>query len=164
MFAAIGIPNSREIQFKREDLDLQNYKMYLKAQYKATPTYIFPFRHLLERYTPLMKIIMKYFTFEGGYSRLYKYHMKLLMNFTSVQQINLSYYLYKSLIKMGEKAITLGGNHYTSLFHHGLVKVLVCHQLAQENLSWDHFSSSTFPPSSSTKSSDETTPSSSPVQ
>lgn len=110
-----------------------------------------------------MKIIMNYFTCEGRYSRIYKYHMKLLMHFTGVQRINLSYYLYKSLVKMEEKVQKQGENHYTSLFHHGLVKVLVFHQLAQENMSWDHFSSSTFPPSSSTRSSDETTPTSSPV-
>jgi len=67
--------------------------------------------------------------------------MKLLMNFTNVQQINLSHYLYKSVIKMREKVKKLRENHHTSLFHHGLVKVLAFHELAQENISWDHFSS-----------------------
>jgi len=44
------------------------------------------------------------------------------------------------------------------------VKVLVCHQLAQANMSWDHFASSTFSPSFSTRSNDKTTPTGSPMQ
>ena len=46
--AATGITNTGEIRFKREYLDLKNYKMYLKAPYKGAPTYIFPFKHFLE--------------------------------------------------------------------------------------------------------------------
>jgi len=159
--AATGITNTREIWLKREYLDLKNYNMYLKEPYKGAPTYIFPFKHFLERYTPLMKIIMKKFTCESRYSRVYKYYMKILMHFTGVQQINLSRYLYKSLIEMREMVQKLRENHHTSLFHHGLVKVVVFHELAQENLSWDHFSSSSSPLSPSPTSSDETTPSSS---
>lgn len=47
--ASIGILDTGEIWFQKEDIDLKNYKMYLKAQHKETPTFIFPFRHLLER-------------------------------------------------------------------------------------------------------------------
>jgi len=54
-----GIPNTGEIWFKKEDIDIQNYTMYLKAPYKTTPKHVFPFRHLQERYDPLMKFIMK---------------------------------------------------------------------------------------------------------
>ena len=80
------------------------------------------------------------------------------MHFTSVQQLNLSHYLYKSLIKLTEKVQRMGENHHTSIFHHGFVKVLVCHQLAQVNFSWEDFSNSTFPPSSLAISRDESTP------
>lgn len=110
IFVAVGIPNTREIWFKREYLDIKNYKMYLKASYKGAPTYIFPFKHFLDRHTPLMKIIMKNFTCESRYYRVYKYYMKILMHFTSVQQINLAHYLYKSLIKKREKVQKLREN------------------------------------------------------
>ena len=68
---ATGIPNHGEIWFKGMDLDIENYKVFLKPHYKDTPTHIFPFRQLLDRYAPLMKMIMKYFTCEGRFSRLY---------------------------------------------------------------------------------------------
>lgn len=65
---------------------------------------------------------------------------------------------------MTEKVQRLGENHHNSLFHHGLVKVLVCHQLSHVELSWDDFSNSSFPSSSPTMSSDESTSPNSPMQ
>lgn len=47
--SATWIPYIGENWFKREELDLQSYKMYLKPQYQAYPTYIFPFIHLLDK-------------------------------------------------------------------------------------------------------------------
>ena len=41
---AIGIPNHGEIRFKGMDLDIENYKIFLKTHYKDAPTHIFPFR------------------------------------------------------------------------------------------------------------------------
>ena len=47
-----------------------------------------------------MKIIMKYFTCEGKFSRLYSYHIQLLMHFTGFRMLNLPYYLYHDINKM----------------------------------------------------------------
>lgn len=93
------IPNQREIWFKGMDLDLEHYKMFLKPQYKESPSHIFPSRKLLEKYNPLMKIIMKYFTCEGRFRRLYQYHIRLLMHFTSMKPGNLPNYLFRILVK-----------------------------------------------------------------
>ena len=49
---ATRIPNHGELLFKRRDLDIENYKMFLKPPYKATPKHIFPFRHSLDNYSP----------------------------------------------------------------------------------------------------------------
>ena len=97
---ATRIPNNGETWLKCRDIDLENYKMYLKPSYKADPKCIFPFKCLLEMYAPLMKMIMKYFTREGRFSRLYQYHVRLLMHFTSVEALNLPHYLYRSMVKM----------------------------------------------------------------
>ena len=40
---------------------------------------------------------------------------------------------------MAEKVQVMNTNHYPSLFHHSLVKVIVLHQLAEKNLTWDAF-------------------------
>lgn len=128
---AIGIPNHGEIWFKGMDLDNNNYKAFLKASYNNDPKHIFPFRHLLDRYGPLRKMIMKYFTFEGKFSRLYQYHIRLLMHFTTIKTLNLPHYLYRSFVKMTEKVQSKGRDHQANLFHHGLVKFIVLHQLCE---------------------------------
>ena len=63
--------------FKQVSLDLSHYHPFLKPRYQADCKTIFPFSHLLERYAPLMKVIMKYFTYEGIFSRLYSYHIRI---------------------------------------------------------------------------------------
>lgn len=80
------------------------------------------------------------------------------MHFIGLKTVNLPHYLYKSMAKMVEKVRRMGENHHASLFHHGLVKVLVYHQLAQINLSWDGFVYSTSLLSSPAQSSSHSTP------
>ena len=121
------------------DLDIENYKTFLKPHLKDAPEHIFPFRNLLDKYSPLMKLIMKYFTCEGRFSRFYQYHIRLLMHFTTTKPLNLPHYLFRSLVKMTEKVQSKGKYHHTNLFHHGLVKVIFLHQLLEINMSWETF-------------------------
>ena len=67
---ATGLPDVGEKWFKTAKLDMSCYEPFLKPRYKEGYKTIFPFSHLLDRYAPLMKVIMKYFTCEGRYSRL----------------------------------------------------------------------------------------------
>ena len=68
--AATGIPIVGERWFKKGNLDMIYFKPYLKPRYKDHNKSIFPFSHLLYRYVPMMRIIMKYFTCEGRFSHL----------------------------------------------------------------------------------------------
>ena len=97
---ATGILNVGEKWFKRENSDISCYEPFLKPRYKEGCKSIFPFTHFLERYAPLMRVTMKYFTCEGRYSRIYSYHIRLLMHFTRVKMFHLPYYLYRSIGKM----------------------------------------------------------------
>ena len=56
---AIGIPSHGDKWFKNQDLEIQNYKPYLRRHYQQHMKKIFLVGNLLEKYTPLMKIIMK---------------------------------------------------------------------------------------------------------
>jgi len=98
--AATGISNVGENWFKAQNLDDQYYQPYLKPRYRNERKKLFPFSHLLDKYAPMMKIIMKYFTFEGIFSRLYTYHIRFLMHFTRVKMLNIPYYLFKGIEKM----------------------------------------------------------------
>ena len=59
---ATGIPSVGEKWFKQANLDMIYYEPYLKPIYKDYNKSIFPFSHFLERYTPMMRVNMKYFT------------------------------------------------------------------------------------------------------
>ncbi len=47
-----------------------------------------------------MKLIMKYFTCEGQFSRLYAYHIGLLMHFTRVRMMNIPYFICRNIEMM----------------------------------------------------------------
>ena len=89
------------------------YEPFIKRGYKEGCKTIFPFSHLLERYAPLMKVIMNYFTYEGLCSRLYSYHVRLLMHFTRLNMLNFPPLLDQDggATSAGEKRHTLGGVH-----------------------------------------------------
>jgi len=82
---------------------VQNYKPFIKGHNKDAIKKAFPFGQFLDRFAPLMRAIIEYFTCEGIFSRFYKYHVIFIMQFTGVKPLNLSYYLYKSLAKMEDK-------------------------------------------------------------
>ena len=118
-------------------IDMSYYEPFIKPRYKEGYKIIFPFSHWLDRYAPLMRVIMKYFTYEGRYSRLYPYHVRLLMHFTRVKMLHLPYYLYRSIEKM---SYVVQRRSYTqkmhSLFHHSLIKMVVLHQLEKNDIPW----------------------------
>ena len=74
---ATRITNVGEKWFKAKVIDTQHYEPFLKTRYKNDKKKVFPFSHLLDIFSPMMKIIMKYFTCEGRFSRLYAYHIRL---------------------------------------------------------------------------------------
>ena len=78
IYSATGIIDVGEKFLKGEKLDMSCYEPFLKPRYKEGCKTIFPFSHLVERYAPLMRVIMKYFTCERRYSRLYSYHIIFL--------------------------------------------------------------------------------------
>ena len=116
------------------------YEPYLKPRYKYHSKYIFLFSHFLDRYATMMRIIMKYFTCEGRFSRLYSYHIRLLMHFTRVRMLHIAYYLYRSIGKM---SYIVQKRDYPqqmqSLFHHSLIKIFFMHQLHQKGIPWETF-------------------------
>lgn len=57
--ATTGIPDVGEKWFKQVDLDYCYYDPYHKPSHKNERRRIFPFSYLLDRFVPMMKIIMK---------------------------------------------------------------------------------------------------------
>lgn len=86
-----GILNIGEPWHKKQKIDGQHYEQYIKTGFLRQIKRVFPFRYLKDEYSPLMKLIMKYFSCEGRFSCLYAYHIRLLMHFTRVRMMNIPY-------------------------------------------------------------------------
>ena len=61
------------------------------------------------------------------------------MHFTSTKSLELPHYLYRSLLRTTEKTQSKNQDHYPSLFHHGLFKLIVLHHLSAINMTWEAF-------------------------
>ena len=68
---ATRIPNVGDKWCKGQDLDEGYYEPYIKTQFRNQVKRLLPFKFLQNKYVPLMRIIIKYFTSEGRFSRLY---------------------------------------------------------------------------------------------
>ena len=73
--AATGIPNVGKKWFKHIELEEHYYEPLMKTRFKNEKKRFFPFLYLLEIYASMMKIIMKSFSCESRFSRLYTYHI-----------------------------------------------------------------------------------------
>ena len=70
---------------------------------------------------------------------MYSYHFKLLLNFTRKISLDLPFYLFHSLGKMSNKVQLKKEACETSLFHHGLIKFIVLHELQKIGREWSTF-------------------------
>ena len=61
------------------------------------------------------------------------------MHFERELEMNFPYFLYKSLANMSRRVQNHSGNPYNSLYHHGLVKILIEDELHVRKDSWVNF-------------------------
>ena len=137
---ATRILNIGEKWYKAQDLDEHYYEPYIKPRYRDEVKRLFPFRFLEDKYVPIMKIIMKYFTCEGIFSMLKTYHIRLLMHFTKAGMLNLPYFLFRNIEKMAHFVQKKPyPQQMSSLYHYSLIKMIVLHHLSLLNISWETF-------------------------
>lgn len=92
-----------------------------------------------------MRIIIRYFTCEGRFSRLYLYYIRLLMHFTRVRMMNIPFFMCQNIERMvplvQRKSPT---QQHKSIYHYALIKIVVMHQLVQQGVPWEDFISRDF--------------------
>jgi len=91
---------------------------------------------LKKKYKEPMLIIMQYVTCNGRFSLILAYHLRLLMVFEG-QTLNMPFYFLKSLFKMA-KTYQNELDHKL-IFHHGLIFMLLLHELIKHHISWEKF-------------------------
>jgi len=125
---------------KGQLVDRDHYEPYVKASFQMHIGGFFPFRYLQDTYAPLMKLIIKYYSCEGRFSRLYTYHVRLLMHFTRVRMMNIPYSICRNIDKMTTLVQRKPPHQqYNNIYHFALIKIVVLHQRSLLNISWDDF-------------------------
>jgi len=125
---ATGIPNIGEQWNKRQQLEKSYYEPYIKPRYMRHLSRVFPFQYLNDQFAPLMKLIIRYFSCEGRFSRLYACHVRLLMHFTRVRMMNIPYFMFRNIERMVflVQKKTQAQQH-RSIYHYALIKIVVVH-------------------------------------
>jgi hypothetical protein len=86
----IGIPIIGEKWFKSMSLNASFSKDFLKTEYQTDNlSNGVPRIHLVGEFDKMLKIIQRYFTCEGRFNTLYQYHIRLLLNFTGKDEMNI---------------------------------------------------------------------------
>jgi hypothetical protein len=95
-----------------------------------------PTNMLKQRWHDLLMIIKQFITCEGRYGFIFLYHLRLLMVFMGFE-LNMPHYLHRSLFKMAKRYKRSQAD--TSLFHYGLIKMIVVYELGLRRDSWGDF-------------------------
>jgi hypothetical protein len=138
--ATTEIPNTGERWFKSMILNAAFSKDFLKPDYqKDNLSKGVPRSHLVEGFDKMLKIIQRYFTCEGRFNMIYQYHIRLLLHFTGKDSMNIHFYLLRSMGKMSDRVQAKSKAVDTSVFHSGLIRMLVMEELKKRNISWEQF-------------------------
>ena len=76
----------------------------------------------------MLLILQKIITCEGRFGTFYVYHIRLMMHFLE-EEFNLPFFLLHSLKKMASSVQKRVKFLETTLYHHGLVKILIEYHL-----------------------------------
>jgi hypothetical protein len=102
-----------------------------------------PKSHLVEGFDNMLRVIQRYFIYEGRFNMIYQYHIRLLLHFTCKDLMNLPFYLLRIIGKMVDRVQDKSKAMETSVFHSGLIKMLVMEDLKKRNMDWEKFIAST---------------------
>jgi hypothetical protein len=96
----------------------------------------FPANMLKQHWHDLLMIIKQFITCEGQYGFVFLHHLRLLMVFMGYE-LNMPYYLHRSLFKMSKRYKR--NQDDSNLFHFGLVKIIVVYHLGLHEDCWNDF-------------------------
>ena len=88
---------------------------------------------MLEGFDNILKVIQRYFTYDGRFNMVYQYHIRMLLHFKGKEPMNLPFYIFRSIGKMFDKVQSKSKKVDTSVFHSGLIKMLVMEDLRKTN-------------------------------
>jgi hypothetical protein len=124
---AIGLPSTSEKWFKNSKIEEVPWSLFMTSRKINCCEKGIPISLVKSRWHGLLLILKQFVTYEGHYGLVFLYHIRLLMHFIGFQ-LNMPFYLLRSLYKMSKRYKRQSVD--SSLFHHGLIKILLIHHLS----------------------------------
>jgi hypothetical protein len=138
--AATKLPRMGDRWFKNHQLPRLSYNRVFKPEFKSISVakgYAKEWINI-ELVNPLI-VITRLITCEGRYSTFKACHFRLLAHFLFNKPLKFPFYFLKILEKMSSQVRKNVTNPHNSLFHHGLIKLLVLADLEKQGKNWDAF-------------------------
>jgi hypothetical protein len=133
---ATGLPLSSQKWFKNLKIDELPWSIFMTSRKIECYDKGILVSLLKVRWNGLLSVLKQFITYEGRYGMVFLYHVQLLMHSIGFH-LNMPFYLLRSLYKMSKiyKKKILD----SSLFHHGLIKILLVYRLETLGDDWDRF-------------------------
>jgi hypothetical protein len=133
---ATGLPAIRQRWSKNCKVEDVLWTLLFQSRRVSSCDKGLPTNMLKQRWHDLLMITKQFITCEGRYGFLFLYHLRLLMVFMGYE-LNMPYYLHRSLFKMSKRYKRNQAD--SSLFHFGLIKMLVVFHLGLRRDCWSDF-------------------------
>jgi hypothetical protein len=135
---ATGLSQEGDRWFKNMKIDGIPWHSLLVSKKSHYNVKGMPIQLFKTRWHGLLLVIKQFITCEGRYGLVLLFHIRLLMIFQGFK-LNLPFYFLKSLRKMSKFYQRQNPNPKSSLFHHGLIHILVNFQLVNTGDTWQSF-------------------------
>ena len=134
--SATGLPTSRQRWFKNCKVEEVPWTLLFLSRKFTSCDRGMPISMLKPRWHELLMLVKQFVTYEGRYRLVFLYHLRLLMNFIGYP-VSMPFYFQHSLYKMSKRFKKEKDDN--SLFHHGLIKLIVVYHLSLHGDSWRSF-------------------------
>jgi hypothetical protein len=134
--SATGLPASGQRWFKNCKVEEVPWTLLFLSRKVTSCDRGMPISMLKPRWHDLLMLVKQFVTCEGRYGLVFLYHLRLLMIFIGYP-LNMPFYFQRSLYKMSKRFKRQKAD--SSLFHHGLIKLIVVYHLSLHGDSWRAF-------------------------
>jgi hypothetical protein len=134
--SATGLPITGQRWFKNSKAEEVPWPLMFVSRKVTSCERGMPISMLKPRWHDLFIIVKQFVTCEGRYGLVFLYHLHLLMNFMGYP-LNMPFYFQRSLYKMSKRFKREKAD--SSLFHHGLIRLIIVHYLSLHGDSWRDF-------------------------
>jgi len=138
---SLGISPEGEKYFKTKQFKEKSWTQFMSRSRVSSVNWKkgVPRSWLIHPWDEMVYIIQKFVTCEGRYSIVYLYHIKLLLHLKGQCTMSLPCFLLQSLTKMSKTIQKKKCNEDKSLYHFGLINILVEFEVQRRGKTWKEF-------------------------